>query len=95
VVHKYDLCRTAGGQLVTVIQSDLLDAMRTRVLVPLSPVGMAGRAIRNLNPVIAYGSDDLVLMPQLVVPRRWRDRESRRAPSRTRTTRSPGRLIRS
>jgi len=49
------------------IQSDLLDGLRTTVVIPLSPAGRAAQAvITRLTPVIAF--DDrtwLVLTPQI------------------------------
>jgi CcdB protein len=41
MAQQFDVFRTDGGALVVVIQSDLLDAMRTRVVVPLLPAGTA------------------------------------------------------
>jgi toxin CcdB len=52
--------------LVVVLQSDLLEAMRTRVVVPLLPAGRAGRPMRGLNPEIGFGEEPFVLMPQLL-----------------------------
>ena len=64
--QQFEVFRTSGGALVAVVQSDLLDTMRTRVVVPLIALGAAGRPIRNLNPEISIGDEVLVLMPQLV-----------------------------
>ena len=64
--RQFDVFRTAGGVLVVVIQSDLLDAMHTRVVVPLLPAGTAGRPMRGLNPEVTLGEETLVLMPQLI-----------------------------
>ena len=51
---------------MVVIQSDLLEAMHTRVVAPLLPAGAAGRPMRGLNPEIAIGAEAVVLMPQLL-----------------------------
>ena len=66
MARQFDLFRTAGGTLVVVIQSDLLEATRTRVVAPLLPAGAAGRPMRGLNPEIRLGAETLVLMPQLL-----------------------------
>ena len=66
MAQQFDVFRTAGGALVVVIQSDLLDAMRTRVVAPLLPAGAAGRPMHGLNPEISLGEATLVLMPQLL-----------------------------
>lgn len=64
--RQFDVYRTASGTLVIVLQSDLLEPMRTRVVVPLLPVGTAGRPMRQLNPDIVLGEETFVLMPQLL-----------------------------
>jgi toxin CcdB len=66
VAQQFDVFRTAGGVLVVVIQSDLLETMRTRVVAPLLPAGTAGRSMRGLNPEISFGEEMVVLMPQLL-----------------------------
>ncbi len=49
------------------IQSDLLDDLRTTVVIPLSPVSQAAKAaITRLTPVVAFlGKSWVVLTPQL------------------------------
>jgi toxin CcdB len=66
VARQFDLFRTADGVLVVVVQSDLLEATRTRVVAPLLPAGAAGAPMRGLNPEIVVGGERLVLMPQLL-----------------------------
>ena len=66
MARQFDVFRTVGGSLVVVIQSDLLDAMRTRVVEPLIPADMAGKPMRGLNPHLAVGEETLMLMPQLL-----------------------------
>ena len=51
---------------MVVIQSDLLDAVATRVVAPLLPRGTGGRGLRSLNPEVVIGDETLVLMPQLL-----------------------------
>jgi toxin CcdB len=65
VPQQYDVFRTSAGTLVVVIQSDLLEAMRTRVVVPLLRPGQAGKPMRGLNPELRVGEETVVLMPQL------------------------------
>lgn len=62
---QFDVCRTRDGVLVVVIQSDLLEAARTRVVAPLLPRQEVGTPLRGLNPVFAIGEADVVLMTQL------------------------------
>ena len=64
--QQFDVFRTPGGTLVVVIQSDLLEAMPTRVVAPLLPAGAAGRPMRGLTPEIVLGAEIVVLMPQLL-----------------------------
>jgi toxin CcdB len=65
MAQQFEVFRTMSDMLVVVVQSDLLDAMRTRVVVPLVPAGMAGRPMRGLNPEIGFAEEAVVLMPQL------------------------------
>src|SRR5947208_1130355 len=49
------------------IQSDLLESLETRVVVPLCPTGaVRGKAMRTLTPVLEIeGESFLLLIPQL------------------------------
>ena len=51
---------------MVVIQSDLLDAVATRVVAPLLPRGVGDRGLRSLNPELTIGDETLTLMPQLL-----------------------------
>jgi toxin CcdB len=63
---QFDVFRATNGLCAVVIQSDLLEAVRTRVVAPLLPVGMVQDGeLPSLNPRLAVGSESLVLMPQL------------------------------
>ncbi len=62
---QFDLYRMADGALVTVLQSDLLDAMTTRVVAPLIPQGALARALPTLNPAVTLGEEVYLFMPQL------------------------------
>ena len=66
MARQFDVFRIGSGTLVMVIQSDLLAAMRTRVVAPLLPAGAAGRPVRGLNPEFRLGEEAVVLMPQLL-----------------------------
>ncbi len=49
---QFDVWRMRkGGLLVLDCQADLLEALNTRVVVPLIPLADAPRPARNLNPV--------------------------------------------
>lgn len=66
MASQFDVYRMADGTHVVVIQSDLLEAMTTRVVAPLLPAGRAGPAIPPLNPSLTVGAETLVVMPQLL-----------------------------
>lgn len=66
MARQFDVFRTHGDVLVVVIQNDLLDAIQTRVVMPMLPAGAAGRPMRGLNPEIGFAGKPLVLMPQLL-----------------------------
>jgi toxin CcdB len=65
VAAQFDLFQTPEGTLVVVVQSDLLDGLRTRVVVPLLPRSSVARALATLNPEIGYGDTTYLVMPQL------------------------------
>ena len=45
-------------------QSDLLEHLNTRFVVPLIPVEKAPAAAKRLNPVFSIGSDDYAMVTQ-------------------------------
>ncbi len=53
--RQFDVFSTPAGTLVVVIQSDLLEAVATRVVAPLLPVRLVGRPMRRLNPDVGFG----------------------------------------
>jgi toxin CcdB len=65
MARQYETCR-AGETLVVVIQSDLLEAMQTRVVAPLLPETEGLPAMRGLNPVVTVEGRAYRLMPQLM-----------------------------
>lgn len=67
-VYKNRNSATRGRfPLLLDVQSDLLESLSTRVVVPLSPVGIAREAaMRQLAPILAIdGKDYVMLTPQL------------------------------
>lgn len=55
-----------GGALVVDCQADLLDGLKTRVVVPLLAEGEAPTPARHLNPVFAIDGERYVLMTQFL-----------------------------
>lgn len=55
-----------GGALVVDCQADLLDGLKTRVVVPLIAERAAPTPARTLNPVFAIGGERFVLMSQFL-----------------------------
>lgn len=64
-MRQFDICRLAGGTLVMILQSDLLEASTTRVVAPLLPESRVP-PIRHLTPLIAVEGAAFRLMPQLM-----------------------------
>ncbi|MDK3073482.1 CcdB family protein [Sedimentitalea sp. JM2-8] len=62
---QFDLYRMAGGPMVVILQSDLLDQLNTRVVAPLVPAHSVNRVLRSLNPVAVIGEESFLVMPQL------------------------------
>ena len=60
----YALAR--GGTLVVDCQADLLDGLKTRVVVPLIAESAAPKPARRLNPVFVVGEERFVLMTQFL-----------------------------
>lgn len=63
---QYDVHRIAGSGLVVDVQSDLLDPLTTRVVIPLLPQSDAPSPARRLNPTFPVEGVDHVLMPQFM-----------------------------
>lgn len=55
-----------GGALVVDCQADLLDGLKTRVVVPLIAESDAPKPARNLNPVLVVEGERYVLMAQFL-----------------------------
>lgn len=62
---QFDLYCMRGGGLVVVLQSDLLDQLRTRVVAPLVPAESVTRVMQSLNPAVTLGEKSYLVMPQL------------------------------
>lgn len=62
---QFDLYRMQGDGLVVVLQSDLLDQLRTRVVAPLVPANSVERTMHSLNPTVTLGENLYIVMPQL------------------------------
>jgi toxin CcdB len=48
------------------VQTDLLDAMNTRVVVPLFSIGDAPAAAKILNPIFEVDGEDVVMITQFM-----------------------------
>jgi toxin CcdB len=62
---QFDLYRMQGGGLVVVLQNDLLDQLRTRVVAPLVPASSIERVMHSLNPTVTLGEEAYLVLPQL------------------------------
>ena len=62
---QYDLYVNGNGYLIDV-QSDLLDRMSTRIVIPLLPKGGAPQPARRLNPTFEIRGEIHVLVPQFM-----------------------------
>lgn len=70
---RYEVFSIAGdGSLVLDVQTDLIEALSTRTVIPLLPTGSAPMQIDRLNPKLVFDGEEYVLMTDLVssVPRR-------------------------
>ena len=56
----------SSGSLVVDVQSDLLDPLNTRVVVPLLAMDSGLIPAKRLNPVLKIGETDLILATQLM-----------------------------
>lgn len=64
---RYDVFRDPGGRgLLLDVQSDLLEGLNTRVVVPLMPQGSAPKPARRLNPVFEFEGNPHVMVTQFM-----------------------------
>ncbi|WP_173983674.1 CcdB family protein [Magnetospirillum sp. SS-4] len=62
---QFDLYPSDGGLLLDV-QSDILDGLETRMIVPLLPLAELARPAQRLNPVFMIGDSRYVMAPQFM-----------------------------
>lgn len=62
---QFDVYRLSDKTLVVILQSDIVNAFKSRLVAPLVPAQKAGRVLRGLNPMIEVSQQNYVLMPQL------------------------------
>ncbi len=64
---RFDICANpAGAGYLLIVQSDLLDHLNTRMVVPLLPLAQAPQPARILNPVFAVGAESFVMATQFM-----------------------------
>jgi toxin CcdB len=64
---RYDLFSNIGTEgFLLDVQTDLLDHLKTRVVVPLLPAGTTPPPIKRLNPIFEIGGQKYVLATQLL-----------------------------
>jgi len=64
---RYDVFAGAADDSYLIdVQTDLIDHLRTRVVVPLLPSGSTPPPIRKLNPVFEIGGRKLVMATQFM-----------------------------
>lgn len=63
---RYDVYANPGGGLVLDVQADVLDALKTRVVIPLLPAETAPKPARRLNPVFEISGVSYVLVTQFM-----------------------------
>jgi toxin CcdB len=55
-----------GSGYLLNIQTDLLNDLNTRVVVPLLPADEAPKPARHLNPIFKIGDDDVIMVTQFI-----------------------------
>ena len=63
---RLDLYRAEGAGYLLDVQTDLLDGLNTRVVVPVLPAGRAPKPAQLLNPVVTIDGEDHVLVTQFL-----------------------------
>lgn len=63
---RYDVYGNPGGGLVLDVQADVLDELKTRVVVPLLPVEAAPQPAKRLNPVFEISGVRYALVTQFL-----------------------------
>ena len=66
-MSRYDVYKAAAGRgFLLDIQSDLLEALNTRVVVPMMPLRIAPKPADRLNPVFLINQKDHVMVTQFL-----------------------------
>ncbi len=63
---RFDVFRTSDGAYVLDCQSDFLDHLQTRVVVPLLPPTLEPKVADRLNPTFDIDGETYVLFPQFM-----------------------------
>ena len=63
---RFDVHRLGDATLVVNCQSDLLDGLNTRAVVPLLPRDLVTKPIGRLNPEIEVDGEHLVMATQFI-----------------------------
>ncbi|UUX49871.1 CcdB family protein [Nisaea acidiphila] len=63
---RFDVYANPDGGYLLDVQADLLDALNTRVVVPLIPLGAAPTPAKGLNPVFEIRSGPHVMATQFL-----------------------------
>lgn len=63
---RYTVYRIDSGAFVLDVQSNLLDDLATRIVIPLLPLAEAPEPARRLNPVFEIGNAPYVLVTQFL-----------------------------
>ena len=63
---QYDVYAGRGGALFLDVQSDLIDGLSTRIVIPLIPTGAGPRKIKRLHPVLSVDGKDYMLATNLL-----------------------------
>lgn len=66
MASQFDVYRTPRKSLVVIIQNDLLDEMRVRVVVPLFPFADYGAGASSLNPEMTVNGCTYVMMTEYI-----------------------------
>lgn len=63
---RYTVYRIDSGAYLLDVQSDLLNDLATRIVIPLMPLAEAPKPARRLNPVFEIGNAPYVLVTQFL-----------------------------
>ena len=64
---QYDVFRNPEGSgYLLDVQSDLLDGLSTRLVIPLLPASQAPKPATRLNPVVSIGDESHIMVTQFM-----------------------------